>query len=185
MISLFDADTVSSNETAFVNLDVGKHPYVITAAKISMKDDPVTQKKVPNGLQVQFKREDTGTTHSHFYAICAPGDRGRIAKGDSKALWDATKLGGAHGPDRLPNYVGKRVTINAEMSLPDQNGRTFINIRGTWATADLEKGATPAASPVLNSPDDQIPGVGSPSEQAAPVQAPAPRATWKRATQTA
>jgi hypothetical protein len=194
-ISLFDTDTVSSNENAFVPLCAGKNNYDIASAAASSKDG------VFSGITVHFVKTDTKARHTHFYAIAAPGDRGRIAKGDLKALWEACKLSGGADLDRLPNFAGKNVDINAVHTTPNEQGIFFANIRGTWpgggapatGTAPVkEYKINPPTVPAAAPDDDQIdmspsePAAEAPaaSEDAPPAAAtPAgeakPKASWK------
>lgn len=177
MTKLFDDDTVSSNESAFVNLLAGKHAYRIVKATLASKDDtdasgrPI---KTITGVNVAFEHLTQKTRHTHHYAVAAPGDRGRIAKGDMKALWQASKLQGDPGLDRLPNFTDKTVEIEAIHTSPNEQGKVFANIRMTLPY----DGPVPSSSNYNQpeDPDDKINTDPSPNDTASapPAETPAP-----------
>src|SRR5688572_24332857 len=115
-MNLFDSDTKSINESSFDDVLIGNHPYRITQAKLSAKEGRAT------GLSVSLEHLEKKSRHSIYLPIGDEGVAGRIAKSTSKAIWDATKLTGAVGPDRLPNYTDKLIWIDAYESGTRENG---------------------------------------------------------------
>lgn len=175
----FDNDTVSTNETAFVNLPEGRHTYKIIKASFSTKADSSGTKK-PTGVNVAFLKEDSQTRHTHHYATAAEGDRGRLARGDMKALWDAMKLGGSPGPDRFPNFEGKRVEILVTKT-PNANNpdaEPYTNIKGTWPAGDTPRAAESPAAPTYTA-DDALPEAEPAPAETKPVP------SWKKRPQPA
>lgn len=167
MNNLFDPETVSTNESSFVNLDKGRHAYRITSTSVTEKGQ---------GVSVAFNKLDTGRRHTHLFAVLAGGERGRIAKGDMKALWDATKLSGNPGIDRLPNFVDKVVWIEAvESKDVGENGLPFTNIR----RIEAYDGPAPASTPPADDPDDRIDTTPSPAPAAEAPATPAAGPTKK------
>ncbi len=170
MNNLFDPDTTSTNDNAFVNLLPGRHAYKIASAAVSEKGQ---------GISFGFQNVATGKRHTHLFAVLAGGERGRIAKQDMKALWDATGLSGNPGLDRLPNFVDKVVYIEA-VEKADDAGRTFANIRRIEAY-DGPAPATPKLNiekPPQEDPDDKIDTTPSSNDTTAPAaEAPATPAT--------
>lgn len=167
--TLFDPDTVSNT---FNNLAKGRHAYKIVSAKASQKEgtDEIA-------INVVFKHLKTNETHTHHYPISAAGDRGRIARSHMKDLWDSTGLTGQPGIDRLPNFTDKVVEIEASQTDPgdDSEGRSFTNIRGTWAYKGPETSTPPAEDP-----DDKIDDTPVPAPPAPAAAAAAPKSgKWK------
>lgn len=166
--TLFDPDTESKNEQSFVNLLAGKHAYRIIKMSLTEKG---------RGVQGAFAHLATGKRYTHYFGIFEEGVKGTISKSDMKALWEATKLSGSIGLDRLPNFTDKVVEIDAYES-PGNDGKIFTNIRSIHPY----DGATPA--PKFNQPedpDDKIDTTPAPASAAKETPAPAASAPkkWK------
>lgn len=173
---LFENDAVSSNESSFRNLKPGRHRYTIIAARVNVKDGK-------KAVIIDFRATD-GERHSAYLDVFAEDPtRRRINQGDMRAIWDATGLGGVQGLERLSQFPGKVMEIEAVEGKPrTDGGAPFVNIRGAWP---VKADSAPAASAPPEE-KDEIP-MEHPTDNPladtppAPAADPAPKAKgWKR-----
>lgn len=159
--TLFDSDTESKNEQSFVNLPAGKHAYRILKMALTEKG---------RGVQGAFSHLTTGKRYTHYFGIFEEGVKGVISKSDMKALWEATKLSGSIGLDRLPNFTDKVVEIDAYES-DGTEGRKFTNIRS------IHPYDGPAPASKFNQPEDPDDKINTDPSPAPATKAAAPAAS--------
>ena len=164
MPRLFDDDTESSNNYAPPPpLVTGRHRYTITKAAPAAKDGAMF------GVSVHFKHKQTGKLHGHLYNIFSDNPTTKkMSRSDMKALWDACKLQGPPDLEMIANFVGKDVEINGEPT--EHNGKTYANIRGTWAAEDSDNIDMSPSTPPADNPAESAPTASS---------SPAPAGSWR------
>lgn len=169
----------SLNDSAFRNLLVGTHEYLITGAEVFTGKD----NKPP---QIKFSLENDGVSYSVFLGVMSDNLTQReIANKTVKAFMDAVGFSGLMKVERLLSFKGKRVVITAtEKEGTDSNGKpvTRVNIQTVEKAFTDSPAPAPQAEYIAPAPE---PAEAPPSD-AAPVSAPASTPPggvppWKRA----